>query len=190
MTPNLKLDIIYRPRKELIPYLRNARTHDETQVKQIAASIQEFGFLNPVIIDGERGVIAGHGRLQAAELMDFDPIPTIEVSHLSETQKRAYVITDNKTALNASWNLELLELELSELQEVEFDVTLTGFTEGEVNYLLDGWDTDHDVTERTQETDETIGVLKVYHDPPDADELKKVILDAVEQAGIANVEVS
>src|SRR5450755_3824179 len=96
----------YKPARvaELVPYARNARTHADAQVAQIAASIREFGFTNPVLVDGERGVIAGHGRLLAARKLGMTEVPTIELSHLTVAQKRAYVLADNKLALNAGWD--------------------------------------------------------------------------------------
>jgi DNA modification methylase len=112
---------------ELIPYARNSRTHDEKQVQQIASSIKEFGFNNPVLIDGDNGIIAGHGRVMAAQLLKLETVPTIELSHLSDTQKRAYIIADNKIALNSGWDDEMLKLEMIELNDLDFDLELTGF---------------------------------------------------------------
>jgi len=121
------MEIIERDIKTLIPYINNARTHDAEQVKQIAASIREFGFNNPVLIDADGGIIAGHGRVQAAQLLNLETVPTIELPHLTETQKKAYILADNKIALNAGWDIELLQLELKSLVEDDFDITLTGF---------------------------------------------------------------
>ena len=112
----------------LIPYARNARTHSEEQVAQIAASIREFGFLNPVIVDGDNGLIAGHGRVLAARKLGLEELPAIEASALSEAQRRAYVLADNKLALNAGWDIDLLKVELSDLQAIDFDLSLTGFS--------------------------------------------------------------
>lgn len=121
------MEIIERDIKTIIPYVNNARTHDSEQVKQIAASIREFGFNNPVLIDADGGIIAGHGRVQAAQLLNLETVPTIELPHLTETQKKAYILADNKIALNAGWDIELLQLELKSLVEDNFDITLTGF---------------------------------------------------------------
>lgn len=131
-----KLKIVYRPLKDLIPYARNSRTHSEAQLSQIAASIKEFGFTQPILLDGENGIIAGHGRWQAAVKLAMHDVPTIDLSHLTETQKKAYVIADNKLALNAGWDNEMLELELSELQDV-MDLGITGFSPYEINALFD-----------------------------------------------------
>jgi len=118
---------------EIIPYARNSRTHSEEQVAQIAASIKEFGWTNPVLIDEENGIIAGHGRLAAARKLGHTEIPVIELTGLSEAQKRAYVIADNKLALNAGWDAEMLVNELRDLEGI--DLTLTGFTIDEINAL-------------------------------------------------------
>lgn len=120
---------------ELIPYVNNARTHNEEQVLQIAASIKEFGFTNPVLIDGENGIIAGHGRLMAAKKLGMEEVPTIELSHLSEAQRKAYILADNKLALNSGWDNDLLAIEFAELGALGFDLELTGFTLDEIDAL-------------------------------------------------------
>ena len=117
---------------DLIPYARNSRTHSDEQINQIAASIKEFGFLNPIIIDGENGIIAGHGRVMAANKLNIKELPCVDASHLSETQRRAYVIADNKLALNSGWDIEMLRVEFDELQEAGFDLELTGFSMDEI----------------------------------------------------------
>lgn len=111
----------------LIPYARNSRTHSDEQVSKIAASIKEFGFLNPVIVDGENGIIAGHGRVMAAQKLGMETVPVIEASHLTDAQRRAYIIADNRLALDAGWDDELLRVEFAELEELGFDLELTGF---------------------------------------------------------------
>ena len=120
---------------ELIPYVNNARTHNEEQVIQIAASIKEFGFTNPVLIDGDNGIIAGHGRLMAAKKLGLEEVPTIELSHLSEAQRKAYILADNKLALNSGWDNDLLAIEFAELGALGFDLELTGFTLDEIDAL-------------------------------------------------------
>lgn len=120
---------------ELIPYARNSRTHSDEQVAQIAASIKEFGWTNPILIDGESGIIAGHGRLLAARKLGMKEVPVIQLSGMTDTQKRAYIIADNKLALNAGWDDELLRLELGELDLEGFDLELTGFTQEEIDAL-------------------------------------------------------
>jgi len=124
------------PIEKLIPYARNARTHSEAQIAQIAASIREFGFTNPVLIDAENGIIAGHGRVLAALKLDLKVLPIIRLSYLTEDQKRAYIIADNKLALNAGWDEELLRLELEALKDADFDLEYTGFGEDELMDIL------------------------------------------------------
>jgi ParB-like chromosome segregation protein Spo0J len=116
----------------LVPYARNSRTHSQQQVDKIAASIREFGFLNPIIVDGDNGIIAGHGRVMAAQKLGLDSLPVIEASHLTEAQRRAYVIADNRLALDAGWDNELLKVELQDLDAQGFDLTLTGFELDEI----------------------------------------------------------
>lgn len=124
------------PVGDLIPFAKNSRTHDDGQVAQIAASIKEFGFTNPILIDEQGGIIAGHGRLLAARKLQLAEVPCIRLSHLSDAQKRAYVIADNKLALNAGWDDEMLALELGDLKDMDFDLSLTGFSTDEINALL------------------------------------------------------
>ncbi len=124
----------------LIPYARNSRTHSDAQVAQIAASIREFGFTNPVLIDGDGGIIAGHGRIMGARKLGLETVPCIRLGHLTDAQKRAYVIADNRLALNAGWDDEMLALELSELAALDFDLQLTGFENDELAELLAGFD--------------------------------------------------
>lgn len=119
----------------LIPYARNSRTHSPEQVAQIAASIKEFGFTNPILIDETGGIIAGHGRVLAAQKLGLKTVPAITLAHLSETQRRAYIIADNKLALNAGWDDEMLRLEFSELEQAGFDLELTGFSLDEIDGL-------------------------------------------------------
>lgn len=111
----------------LIPYVNNARTHSQVQINQISASIKEFGFINPVIIDGDNGIIAGHGRVMAAKKLGMAEVPCVQASHLTEAQKKAYILADNKIALNAGWDDELLRLEIQSLDDLDFDLELTGF---------------------------------------------------------------
>jgi DNA modification methylase len=131
-----KIEVKNLPADALIPYARNARTHSEGQVKQIAASIREFGFNNPILIRDDLTVIAGHGRLAAAKVLGLKEVPTISLSHLTPLQVRAYVLADNKLALNAGWDDEMLTVELKDLEMEGFDVSLTGFDEIEVSSLL------------------------------------------------------
>jgi ParB-like chromosome segregation protein Spo0J len=118
---------------KLIPYAKNSRTHSPEQVAQIAASIKEFGFRNPILVDGN-GVIAGHGRLLAAQKLGLAKIPTIDCSDMTATQKKAYIIADNKLALNAGWDNDLLKIEIEELQDDNFNIELLGFDISEINF--------------------------------------------------------
>ena len=120
----------------LIPYARNSRTHSDAQVAKIAASIREFGFLNPVIVDGANGIIAGHGRVMAAQKLGLTELPVIEAAHLTEAQKRAYIIADNRLALDAGWDDEMLKVELADLQADGFNLELTGFNLDEIAAFL------------------------------------------------------
>ena len=121
---------------DLIPYARNSRTHSDAQVTKIAASIREFGFLNPVIVDGQNGIVAGHGRVLAAQKLGLAALPCIEAAHLTEAQKRAYVIADNRLALDAGWDNDMLKVELSDLQADGFNLELTGFSLDEIAAFL------------------------------------------------------
>lgn len=121
----------------LIPYARNSRTHSDDQVAQIAASIKEFGWTNPILVDGDNGIIAGHGRIYAARKLGHTQVPVIELTGLTDAQKKAYVIADNKLALNAGWDNEMLALEIQELTDEGFDTSLLGFNPDELNALLE-----------------------------------------------------
>lgn len=132
-----ELSIIYRSVDDLVPYVNNSRTHNDEQITQIAASIKEFNFTNPILIDGTNGIIAGHGRVLAAQKLDIDQIPCIELSHLTETQKKAYVIADNKLALNAGWDINLLQLEIESLHSNDFNLDLLGFDQSFIQDILE-----------------------------------------------------
>lgn len=136
---------------KLVPYARNARTHSKEQILQLRASLREFGFVNPVIVDKDLNIIAGHGRVLAAKEEGITEVPCVFAEHLTEAQKRAYIIADNRLALNAGWDTEMLSVELSELQGVDFDLSLLGFDDAELNKLLGGIedvkDDDFDVDE-------------------------------------------
>lgn len=132
----IQLKIVYKKTEDLIPYARNSRTHDEAQVAQIAASIKEFGFTNPILLDGENGIIAGHGRVLAAQKLGETKVPTIELAHLNEHQKRAYIIADNKLALNAGWNEQMLALEINDLKEAGYQLEILGFDQTELKDIF------------------------------------------------------
>ncbi len=126
------------PLERLTPYERNARTHSAEQVAQIAASIQEFGFTNPILVDGDNGILAGHGRLAAAKDLGMAAVPVIVLDHLTPDQRRAYILADNKLALNAGWDMELLQQEVIALSLADFDLSLLGWSAEEITGLLGG----------------------------------------------------
>lgn len=132
----MQLKITYVAPDSLTAFSGNARTHSENQVAQIAESIRQFGFVNPVLVDEAGGVIAGHGRLMAAAMLGMEQVPVIRIGHLSERERRALVLADNKIALNAGWDLSKLSSELDALIDMGFDVGLTGFDEQEIDALL------------------------------------------------------
>tara|TARA_R110000822_G_scaffold144974_3_gene283768 strand:+ start:831 stop:1421 length:591 start_codon:yes stop_codon:yes gene_type:complete len=172
------LEIQYIATDNLIPYINNSRTHSEAQIKQIAASIREFGFTNPILIDEKGSVIAGHGRLVAAELLNLDEVPTITLEGLTEAQRKAYVIADNKLALNSGWDDELLKVEIETLKNLEFDLDILGWSVlpdflGEIDYsILD--DDSHD-EELDGYSDEVKKAIQIEFDAFDYEEAKELI---------------
>lgn len=147
------MEIIYKKVSELVPYINNARTHNNEQVDQICASINEYGFTNPLLIDEKNSIIAGHGRLLAAKKLKMKEVPCIVLCGLTEAQKKAYIIADNKLALNAGWDFNLLSLELENLKELDFDLSLTGFSIDEINSLLG---TNEDIEDNDYEEQEDL----------------------------------
>ncbi|HHZ9696508.1 ParB/Srx family N-terminal domain-containing protein [Escherichia albertii] len=132
----MALKIEYLPVGKLLRYAKNSRTHSDEQVEQLVNSIREFGFTNPVLIDEKNELIAGHGRLAAAEILEMDKVPAIRLSNLSEKQKKAYRIADNKLALNAGWDMQLLAEEVKALMDDDFDIDLLGFNDAELDEML------------------------------------------------------
>jgi DNA modification methylase len=157
------MQVEQRKIESLIPYVNNSRTHSDEQVAQIAASVREFGWTNPILVDGKNGIIAGHGRLAAARKLKLTEVPVIVLDHLTEAQKKALVIADNKLASNAGWDDEMLRLELGDLQEMGFDATIAGFTTEELDALLsvteitDGLTDEDDVPEAPEEPTTRLG---------------------------------
>jgi DNA modification methylase len=131
------MKIVQKSVDKLIPYINNSRTHSDEQVAQIAASIKEFGWTNPILVDGENGIIAGHGRLMAARKLGYTEVPTIELKDLTETQRKAYIIADNRLALNAGWDNEMLTIELNDLLADGFALEMLGFDPKELDALLE-----------------------------------------------------
>ena len=152
-----KLEIVYKNIDELLPYINNARTHDEMQINQIASSIKEFGFNSPIAIDNDNMILCGHGRLLGAKKLGLKEVPTVCLSHLTPQEKKAYILADNKIALNSGWDFDLLKLEFEDLKSVDFDLSLTGFSDNEINDLFndidkkDAKDDDFDVDSQTSD---------------------------------------
>lgn len=144
------IKVVLRPVDALIPYARNARKHSDEQIAQIAASITEFGWTNPILVDGENGIIAGHGRLLAARKLGLKKVPVIELGHLTHTQKQAYILADNKLTENAGWDLDMLRVELEELDQAGVDLALTGFNPDEIKDLFESGEGE----EKTGNTDD------------------------------------
>tara|TARA_R110000803_G_C11941595_1_gene316649 strand:+ start:68 stop:1246 length:1179 start_codon:yes stop_codon:yes gene_type:complete len=162
------LKVTYVSPSILIPYVNNARTHSEQQIKQVAASIKEFGFTNPVLIDETNSIIAGHGRVMAATLIGLDEVPTITLTGLSGAQRKAYVLADNKLALNADWDIEMLMLEIDTLTAEDFDVSLIGFSDEEINTMRS------DVTNEGLTDEDAV---------PEAPEIPKTVIGDVYKLG-------
>jgi ParB/RepB/Spo0J family partition protein len=163
----------------LIPYENNARTHSTEQVAQIAASIAEFGFTNPILVDQNNGIIAGHGRFAAAKELGLPQVPVVMLDHLSKAQRRAYILADNKLALNAGWDADLLKLELRALEEEDdFGLDVIGFSEQELSDLLGSMEEDLEPIEAEGEEAKGTGmdylVIGAYKIPLDADELNQL----------------
>ena len=166
------------PIEKVVPYEKNARTHSEDQVSQIAASILEFGFVNPILVDSNDGIVAGHGRLMAAQKLLMNEVPVVVLDHLTEAQKKAYVIADNKLALNAGWDIDLLNMELGELENLNFDISLLGFSEDELeNLAAGGWDSDIDDLKESdgEHLDSLKSLIKIEVDGTFKDEIEEEI---------------
>jgi ParB-like chromosome segregation protein Spo0J len=131
------MKIEQRKVESLIPYVNNSRKHSDEQVAQIAASIKEFGWTNPILVDGENGIIAGHGRLMAARKLSMEEVPVIELAHLSDNQRKALIIADNKLATNATWDEEILFIEIENLKSFDFNLDLIGFNFEEINGIAE-----------------------------------------------------
>ncbi len=128
------LEVKYLPVADLLPYARNARTHSDEQIAQIAGSIKEFGFVNPILISKGNDIIAGHGRALAAAKLGMESVPTIALGHLTDIQRRAYVLADNRIALSSGWDDQMLKLETLQLMDDGFDISLLGFSKGEIDF--------------------------------------------------------
>jgi len=171
---------------DLIAYINNSRTHSPEQISQIAASIKEFGFTNPVLTDGDNGIIAGHGRVMAAQKLELEFVPCIELPYLTEAQRKAYIIADNKLALNAGWDDDVLKAEIEQLREFDFNIDVVGFNADELNLLFNGWNPDIDVRGSHGEHTDGIGALiKVSVSQEEAEFAREQITNALDAAGIS-----
>ncbi len=170
----MKHKLEYLPVTKLTAYETNSRTHSDEQINQIAASINEFGFTNPVLIDQDNSIIAGHGRVQAAKQLNMDEVPCLRLSHLTEAQRKAYVIADNKLALNAGWDDDLLKQEISALENLDFDITLLGFDSVELAKMFD------EIEEQEIKEEKYNEVFNIIIDCKDEEEQERVFnrLDA------------
>ena len=168
----------------LIPYDKNAREHSPEQVAQIAASIVEFGFLNPILVDSNDGIVAGHGRLSAAKELALDVVPVVVLDHLTENQKKAYILVDNKLAENATWNEDLLAEEIIKLNLQDFDLNILGWTDEELKALQeDGWASDIEDVEKNEENlDGIMGKIVIKLEP----DYKDQVVDAINKFAVEN----
>jgi hypothetical protein len=178
----------------LVPYARNSRTHSDEQVAQIAASMREFGFTNPVLLDADDGIVAGHGRVLAARKLGMPAVPCLRLGHLTDIQRRAYVIADNKLALNANWDKDLLRLEMEELALAGIDTSLTGWGGVELESFLtdlDDWQSDIGKAEGVDPKNTTAkGKLTVSFDEHDREELREAITNCIDSLGLEGVSVT
>lgn len=164
--------------QDLIPYANNARTHSDEQVAQIAASIREFGWTNPILIDGENGIIAGHGRLAAARKLGMDEIPAIQLDGLSTAQRKALILADNKLALNSGWDYDLLKLELNQLTEMGYDLQTIGFDENELTSIMFG----EELEEKVATSESVNGVYEIAVECKDENE-QQAVFDMLTEKG-------
>lgn len=179
------------PLERLVPYNRNSRLHSAEQVAQIAASIGEFGFTNPILVDSNDGIVAGHGRFAAAQELGLRTVPVVVLDHLSDRQRRAYVIADNKLALNASWDVDTLASEIEGLRDDGFDLDLVGFTDAEIEGLMkDGWDSDIEAINKIEEKDSSAkGKIMISFNEWDREQIREAVTNLIDSLGIEGVEV-
>jgi hypothetical protein len=193
ITPSMANRLEMWPVDRLIPYERNARTHSDEQVAQIKASILEFGFTAPILVDGEDGILAGHGRLQAARELELPEVPVIVLDHLTPSQRRAYILADNKLALNAGWDLDILSVEIEALKMDDFDLDLLGFSQYELDQMAKdaGWESDFD-DPTVKDGSHTEGIeakIVIRCGSIDREEVVNTIRVALEESGIEGVKI-
>jgi hypothetical protein len=174
-------NIELKPPGELIPYVNNAKKHGKEQIKKIAASIKEFGFNNPILIDANNGVIAGHGRLEASQLLGLKEVPTICLDHLSDAQRKAYILADNRLGeVDTEWDMELVNMELEALKDMDFDIELTGF-----DLFEEDWSSDISAVDNIQASDDPLmAQIKLECEPEAEEVVKSIISEALVKNGI------
>lgn len=182
MDQNAKLQVEYRSLNDLTPFARNARTHTSAQIDQLASSLREFGFTNPILIDENNTIIAGHGRVLAAHKLKLERVPTISLQHLTETQRKAYSIADNQHALNSTWDYGILSEELEELTGFSFDLSALGFDDAKYAQTLSFGEEGNDLNELWQDMPEFVqekqGFRKIvvhFHDQEGVDQFAKIL---------------
>jgi ParB-like chromosome segregation protein Spo0J len=179
-----------RPISTLVPYARNARTHSEAQVAQLAASLRQWGWTMPVLIDEQGTIIAGHGRVLAARQLGWKEAPVMIARGWTDAAKRAYTLADNKLALNADWTSDMLAIEIDELRGAGFDVNLIGFADHELAVLAEGWNPDFATVEsHTPHTDGVRRTLRVTCEPEDYEGVRALITDAIEGSSLEHVTI-
>ena len=171
----------------LEPYARNARMHSDQQVADIAASIGRFGFNNPVLVDGGGGIIAGHGRVLAAKRLGMERVPVVELIHLNEDERRAYILADNKLAEKAGWDQDLLRLELGELRDLDFDLAGFGFSDKELSKLLPGEPDPEPQAGAEKEDNDQFGVIVICRDETHQEEVFNELAGAGHQCKVVTV---
>lgn len=180
-----------RPINDLLPYIRNARVHSDFQVAQIAASMKEWGWTIPVLTDEDGGVIAGHGRIMAAMKLGFTDVPCMTAKGWSDAKKRAYVIADNKLAMNATWDNELLRVELADLvADGSFTTDMIGFTVDEIDTVMNGWNYEAQHKDVSFDVDESVVTLKIKCPRELRDQVTTIIRDALDDNGLQHVTVA
>lgn len=190
--PDLKNGtFVMLPVDDLIPYMRNSRTHTEEQVLQVASSIREFGFTSPVLIQPDLTIVAGHARVQAARKLEMSEVPCLVIGeNWTIPQLKAYVIADNKLALNAGWDVQMLELELADLEEAGYDAKITGFNTTEIEAILNGWNPDLDPINKKLDGEDGFALLRLRCQDKDEEALREWLEGMLDSSGFENVELT
>ena len=193
MFPGMAKRLEMWPVDRLVPYERNARTHSDEQIEQIRSSIAEFGFTAPILVDEESGILAGHGRLEAAKALGLPEVPVIVLDHLTPAQRRAYILADNQLALNAGWDLDILNVEIEALRLEDFDLSLIGFSEYQLDQMgkQEEWETDFDDPTR-KDGEHTEGIeakVVIRCGSIDREDVLSTVRRALEESGIEGVKV-